>query len=393
MSDSTTAPPKTAAADRPKAEPPSPTAPAAPRGQSLLARLKAMFAFRTVSLRDDLEDVLEAEASGETADFSESERTILQNVLQLGEKRVEDVMVPRADIEAIDVESTLGDMIARFRAVGHSRIPVYADSIDNITGFIHVKDALRRITERVTDPEKPAPVRLVSTALKQKLGKLDIIRTVLFVPPLMPVGDLLQQMQLKRVHMAIVIDEYGGTDGVVTIEDLLEAVVGEIEDEHDTEDGPLVRKINSNIYIASARAELNDLETVIGPDFEPGEHGGEVDTIGGLVFALAGRVPKRGDIVGGIKHFEFEVLQADATQLRRIKIKRLKQRKAAVKADGPARRREPAPEPPPPHVSFRLKPAEKWVPAFAGMTPAGWAATGPSVLSLGAMSLRPDSPA
>ena len=313
--------------DRPQAEPPSPPAPAAPRGQSLITRLKAMFAFRTVSLRDDLEVALEAEAAGETADFSESERTILQNVLSLGEKRVEDVMVPRADIEAIDIDCTLGDMIARFRKAGHSRIPVYADNIDNITGFIHVKDALRRITAEVNDPEKDIPVRLISTSLKQKLGKLDIVRTVLFVPPLMPVGDLLQQMQLKRVHMAIVIDEYGGTDGVVTIEDLLEAVVGEIEDEHDEEDGPLIRKINSNIFIASARAELSEVESVIGPDFDPGEHGAEVDTIGGLVFALAGRVPEKGETIGGIKHFEFEVLQADSRQLRRIKIKRLKQRK------------------------------------------------------------------
>jgi CBS domain containing-hemolysin-like protein len=330
MSDTSTAPkPETA-----ETEPPSTTAPAPARGQSLITRLKALFAFRTVSLRDDLEVALESEASGETADFSLPERTILQNVLQLGDKHVEDVMVPRADIEAIDIEETLGDIIARFRETGHSRIPVYADNIDNITGFIHVKDALRRITERVTDPEKPAPVRLMSPALKSRLNKLDIARAVMFVPPLMPVGDLLQQMQLKRVHMAIVIDEYGGTDGVVTIEDLLEAVVGEIEDEHDTEDGPLVKKINSNIYIASARAELGEIEGLIGPEFDPGEHGEEVDTIGGLVFALAGRVPVKGETIGGIKNFEFEVLQADTHQLRRIKIKRLKQRKppAAVKA-------------------------------------------------------------
>ncbi|MDO8359973.1 MAG: hemolysin family protein [Devosia sp.] len=334
MSDSDTTP-KSDGQDWPPAEPPSPPAPAAPRGQSLWTRLRAMFALRPVSLRDDLEVALESEASGETQDFSESERTILQNVLQLGEKRVEDVMVPRADIEAIDVDSTLGDMVARFRKVGHSRIPVYADNIDNITGFIHVKDALRRITEVVTDPAKNIPVRLVSTALKLKLGKLDIARTVLFVPPLMPVGDLLQQMQLKRVHMAIVIDEYGGTDGVVTIEDLLEAVVGEIEDEHDEEDGPLIRKINSNIFIASARAELGEVEGVIGPDFDPGEHGADVDTIGGLVFVLAGRVPEKGETIGGLRNFEFEVLQADSRQLRRIKIKRIKQRKApAAKADG-----------------------------------------------------------
>jgi CBS domain containing-hemolysin-like protein len=319
-------------ADRQNSEPPSTTASAPARGQNLLGRLKALFT-RPVSLRDDIEEALEQETSGETQEFSASERTILQNVLQLGDKHVEDVMVPRADIEAIDIDCTLGDMVARFRKVGHSRIPVYAETIDNITGFIHVKDALRRITAEVNEPGKDVPVRLVSPALRQKLGKLDIVRTVLFVPPLMPVGDLLQQMQLKRVHMAIVIDEYGGTDGVVTIEDLLEAVVGDIEDEHDTEDGPLIRKINSNIYIASARAEIGEVEGVIGPDFDPGEHGDDVDTIGGLVFALAGRVPLKGEIIGGIKNFEFEVLQADSRQLRRIKIKRLKQRKAPAKPE------------------------------------------------------------
>jgi hemolysin (HlyC) family protein len=315
-------------ADRAQTEPPSPTAPASPaRGQSLFSKLRAMF-LRAPSLRDDLEEALEQESSGETQEFSASERTILQNVLELGDKHVEDVMVPRADIEAIDIDSTLGDMIARFRKVGHSRIPVFSETIDNITGFIHVKDALRRITAEVNDPAKDVPVKLISPALKQKLGKLDIVRSVLFVPPLMPVGDLLQQMQLKRVHMAIVIDEYGGTDGVVTIEDLLEAVVGDIEDEHDTEDGPLIRKINSNIFIASARAELGEVEGVIGPDFDPGDAGDDVDTIGGLVFALAGRVPVKGEIIQGVKNFEFEVLQADSRQLRRIKIKRIKQRKA-----------------------------------------------------------------
>lgn len=309
-------------------EPPSSPAPAPPRGQSLWARLKAMLALRTVSLRDDLEVALESESNGETADFTQSERTILKNVLELGEKRVDDVMVPRADIEAIDGEETLGTLVARFREVGHSRIPVFSESIDNITGFIHVKDALRRITAPVNDPAKQLPVRLVSHALKQKIGKLDLARAVLYVPPLMPVGDLLQQMQLQRVHMAIVIDEYGGTDGVVTIEDLLEAVVGEIEDEHDDADVALVRKINSNIFIASARAELREVQSVIGPEFDPGEHADEVETLGGLVFNLAGRVPQRGESIGGLKGFEFEVLQADARQIKRVKIKRLKQRPA-----------------------------------------------------------------
>ena len=314
-------------AQKPNAEPPSSPASAAPRGQGLWSRLKGLLALRTVSLRDDLEVALESESNGETADFTQSERTILKNVLNLADKRVEDVMIPRADIEAIETTASLGELVARFRQVGHSRMPVYTDSLDNITGFIHVKDALRRITEPVTNPDAPVPVKLVSPPLRQKLDRLEIVRQVLFVPPLMPVGDLLQQMQLKRVHMAVVIDEYGGTDGLVTIEDLLEAVVGEIEDEHD-DDVALVRKVNSNVFIASARAELEEVREVIGADFDPGAHVEAVDTLGGLIFELAGHVPVKGEIVNGIKGFEFEILQADSRQVKRVKIKRLKQRVA-----------------------------------------------------------------
>ncbi len=325
-SDSPSAPPKKPAQTKSNNEPPSSPAPAATWGLKIWNRLRGLIAMRTVSLRDDLEVALESENNGGTADFTQSERTILKNVLDLAEKRVEDVMIPRADIEAIETSETLGVLVTRFRQVGHSRMPVYSDSLDNITGFIHVKDALRRITEPATDPEATVPVKLVSTPLRSRLEKLDLVRQVLFVPPLMPVGDLLQQMQLKRVHMAVVIDEYGGTDGLVTIEDLLEAVVGEIEDEHD-DDVALVRKVNSNVFIASARAELEEVREVIGPDFDPGRHADEVDTLGGLVFELAGHVPAKGEHVNGIKGFEFEILQADSRQVKRVKIKRLKQPK------------------------------------------------------------------
>ena len=328
MNDSDTSQPPRERANGAKANPEPPSSPASAerRGPTLWQRLKGLLALRTVSLRDDLEVALESEANGESADFTPSERTILQNVLQLGEKRVEDVMVPRADIEAVDAEQTLGTLVAHFRHAGHSRIPIYKETLDDITGFVHVKDVLRRLTAPVTDPEKDIPVKLVSPQLKQKVGKLDIVRSVLFVPPLMPVGDLLQQMQLKRVHMAIVIDEYGGTDGLVTIEDLLEAVVGEIEDEHDEAEVALVRKVNSNVYVASARAELDEVKEVIGPDFDPGEHAEEVETLGGLVFELAGHVPAKGERVNGITGFEFEVLAADSRQVKRVKIKRLKGR-------------------------------------------------------------------
>ena len=303
-------------------EPPSPPASVETRGPSIWNRVKAMLARGTVSLRDDLQVALDEQGSAESADFSESERTILQNVLKLGKVSVGDVMVERSDIQAIEADVNLGTLIARFRQVRHSRLPVYDDNLDNILGFIHVKDALGRITEPVTDPAKEVPVKLVSTVLKQKIIRLDITRDAMFVPTFMPVGDLLQQMRASRVHMAIVVDEYGGTDGLVTIEDLLEAVVGEIEDEHDELAASLIRKVAVDTYIADARAELRDVQIMIGPEFDPGDYAEDVDTIGGLVFDLAGHVPKRGERVSKLEGFEFEILAADSRRIKRLRIRR-----------------------------------------------------------------------
>ena len=303
-------------------EPPSPAASVLSRGPSIWNRVKAMLARGTVSLRDDLQVALDEQGSAESADFSESERTILQNVLKLGNVSVSDVMVERSDIQAIEADVNLGALIARFRQVRHSRLPVYDDNLDNILGFIHVKDALGRITEPVTDPTKDVPVKLVSTVLKQKIIRLDITRDAMFVPTFMPVGDLLQQMRASRVHMAIVVDEYGGTDGLVTIEDLLEAVVGEIEDEHDELAASLIRKVGTDTYIADARAELRDVQKMIGPEFDPGDYAEDVETIGGLVFDLAGHVPKRGERVTELDGFEFEILAADSRRIKRLRIRR-----------------------------------------------------------------------
>ncbi|MGV8855601.1 MAG: hemolysin family protein [Devosia sp.] len=305
-----------------KSEPPSSPAVVPARRPSIWNRIKAMLARGTVSLRDDLQVALDEQGSAETADFSESERTILQNVLKLSNVSVGDVMVERSDIQAIDVDSNLGDLLARFRNVGHSRLPVFDDGLDDILGFIHVKDALNKITATVEDPAKSVPVKLVSSVLKQKLSKFDFVRTAMFVPTFMPVGDLLQSMRASRVHMAIVVDEYGGTDGLVTIEDLLEAVVGEIEDEHDELVASLIRKVGVDTYIADARAELSDVGALIGPDFDPGEYADEVDTIGGLIFDLAGHVPKRGERVNNLEGFEFEVLAADSRRIKRVRIRR-----------------------------------------------------------------------
>ena len=311
-------------------EPPSSPAPAAPRGPSLWNRLRGLMARTTVSLRDDLQVALVDTESAETADFSESERLILQNVLKLSKVSIDDVMVERSDMQAVSSDINLGTLIARFRQVGHSRLPVYSDSLDNILGFIHIKDALSRITEPVSDPEKDVPVKLLSAALRQNIGKLGIMRQAMFVPTFMPAADLLQSMRASRTHMAIVVDEYGGTDGLVTIEDLLEAVVGEIEDEHDVTEAALIRKTGQDTYVANARAELEDVQALIGPDFDPGELAADVETIGGLVFDLAGHVPKRGERVNGLDGFEFEVLAADSRRIKRLRIHR---------------KREAAPEP------------------------------------------------
>ena len=305
-------------------EPPSSPAPTPARGPSIWNRVKAMLARGTVSLRDDLQVALDEQGSAETADFSESERTILQNVLKLSNVSVADVMVERSDIQAIEIDINLGTLLAKFREIGHSRLPVYEDGLDNILGFVHVKDAIGKITAPNTDPSKEVPVKLVSIVLKQKISKFELVRTAMFVPTFMPVGDLLQSMRASRVHMAIVVDEYGGTDGLVTIEDLLEAVVGEIEDEHDELAAALIRKVGADTYIADARAELKDVRTLLGPDFDPGDYAEDVDTIGGLVFDLAGHVPKRGERVSNLAGFEFEVLAADSRRIKRLRIRRLK---------------------------------------------------------------------
>src|SRR5690606_15473553 len=231
-------------------EPPSSTAPAAPRGPSLWNRIKGLMARTTVSLRDDLQVALEETGSAETADFSESERLILQNVLKLSKVSIDDVMVERSDMQAVPSDINLGTLLARFRQVGHSRLPVYEDGLDNILGFIHIKDALQKITEPVTDPAKDVPVKLLSAALRQKIGKLGITRQAMSVPSSRVAVDLHQSMRARRTHMAIVVDEYGGTDGLVAIEDLLEAVVGEIEDEHDVTEAALIRKTGEDTYVA-----------------------------------------------------------------------------------------------------------------------------------------------
>ncbi|MFT6658110.1 MAG: CBS domain containing-hemolysin-like protein [Maritalea sp.] len=296
------------------------------RKQSLWDKIRAKFAFRAPTLRQDLQEALEDSTNnGFDAAFSDGERDLIQNVLNLSKIRVEDVMVNRADIEATEVDDSVSTLIARFRKAGHSRLPVYDDMLDNIVGMVHIKDLLLSLSEpQQAEDKKTHPEKLKSGTLRAKLVNTGLVREVLYVPPAMPVGNLLQSMQATRIHMAIVVDEYGGTDGLVTIEDLIEEVVGDIEDEHDEVEEIRVSQIDENTFVVDARCELEDLSDALGPEFEPGEHAEDVDTLGGLVTSLVDRVPVRGEVISKLRGFEFEIIQADPRRVKTIKVTRRK---------------------------------------------------------------------
>ena len=322
---------------------PSTGAATAAERPSLFERLTAFFRQRNgTNLREDLTDAL-AESETGTDSFSPAERAMLNNILRLREVRVEDVMVPRADIEAIDITTKLGDLMALFEQSGHSRMPVYAETLDDPRGMVHIRDILAHITKlarvrKGRQPKKPpaGPVvlDLSNVDLGRSIGELNLIRTVLFVPPSMLASDLMARMQAARTQMALVIDEYGGTDGLVSLEDIVEMVVGDIEDEHD-EDEPLITQAGEGVYVVDAKAEIDDVAKLIGEDFAPGEHGDYVDTIGGMIFNSLGRVPARGEVVQAIPGFEFHVLDADPRRVKRVRIVEMKgdRRRRAAKAE------------------------------------------------------------
>jgi CBS domain containing-hemolysin-like protein len=291
------------------------------------------------TLREEIADAL-AESEADGASFSPGERAMLNNILRLREVRVEDVMVPRADVEAIEIGTTLAQLMAVFEQSGHSRMPVYAESLDDPRGMVHIRDVVGHITRSAQSRKgrgrKAATpqIDLAGVDLTKTIGELNLIRTVLFVPPSMLASDLMGRMQATRTQMALVIDEYGGTDGLVSLEDLVEMVVGDIEDEHDTEEA-LITQSPDGAYIVDAKAEIDDVAAMIGAHFSAGEHGEYVDTIGGMIFNALGRVPTRGEVVQPIPGFEFQVLDADPRRVKRVRI--VESRKAAERARKPAK--------------------------------------------------------
>ena len=256
------------------------------------------------SLRESLEDVIEEHSEDQGA-LSSEERLMLLNIMSLREMKISDVMVPRADIVAIDIAMTFDEMVQVFKQATHSRLPLFSDTLDDVIGMVHIKDVVSALA---ADDDTNTP-RIT-----------DIKRRVLFVPPSMEVMDLLLNMRINRTHMALVIDEYGGTDGLVTIEDLIEQIVGEIEDEHDEQSGPLILPRQNGALDVDARALVTDLEALVKVDLLPDDRDEEVDTVGGLVFALAGRVPVRGEVIAHESGLEFEVVEADARRLKRLRV-------------------------------------------------------------------------
>ncbi|MGI9479500.1 MAG: transporter associated domain-containing protein [Hyphomicrobiaceae bacterium] len=318
-------------------------------GGQWLAALRTIVGLESPTLRDTIEDALKSEDRGDDA-FTSQEREMLLRLLRYNALRVEDVMVPRADIIAVDETDSIGTVLQAFVEAGVSRMPLFHESLDDPRGMIHVKDIVRWMTQAATcateakAADKPLDQSTMddtsnvnaSSDLRRSFPELDfarleltqpvastkISRSVIFVPPSMPAMNLLLRMQSTRKHMALVVDEYGGTDGLVTIEDLIEQIVGQIEDEHDEDEERNITRDPRLGMVAAARTPIEELEKQLELSLVLDEDD-DVDTLGGLVFALAGSVPVRGEIVIHPAGVEFEVLDADPRRIKRLRVSRI----------------------------------------------------------------------
>jgi CBS domain containing-hemolysin-like protein len=260
------------------------------------------------SIRERIEQVIE-ESERQNPELARRERVMLANLLKFGELRVDDVKVPRADIIAVDESISICELIAKFREAQHSRLPIYRDSLDDPVGLVHIKDVVG-LGELGPDGIMRWPDVPISR----------VKRDILVAPPSMPASDLLVKMQTTQIHLALVIDEYGGTDGLVSIEDLVEEIVGDIGDEHDVDEAPHLTRLPDGGYEADARLDLEDFTEQTGIRLLPTESEEDVDTLGGLVATLIGRVPQRGEIVSH-NGFEFEVLESDPRRIKRLRLR------------------------------------------------------------------------
>lgn len=255
------------------------------------------------SLKEVLEDVLDEETPDAFL-ISVEEKNLLKNIIHFGELTVGDIMVPRTEIMGVEKDISAEELRDHVAAIAHTRIPVYDGSLDKIEGFLHVKDLF------------------LSLSQGEAFNMASAMRNILFVPPSMRIVDLLLKMRVSGCHMSIVVDEYGGTDGLVTMEDLIEELVGEIQDEHDEDDDVLMQWQGDHVLEVDARTKIEELENALGQRITEGDiHDLEFDTIGGLVFAYLGRVPVRGEVVQ-IKHVKLEIMVADPRRIHRIRVTR-----------------------------------------------------------------------
>ena len=255
------------------------------------------------NLKQSIETVLDSDLK-DTEGISKHERLMLLNILKIDGIRSSDIMIPRADIGAVELNDSFEKVLEVFIKEAHSRVPIYEKNLDNIIGMIHIKDLVNYQNQKTTE-----------TNFLQNLK-----REILEIPPSMPVLDLLLKMQLTRLHMGIVIDEYGCTDGLVTIEDVIEEITGEIEDEHDEKNLPMLIKSSLNTFEASARIEIDELQKVTNVEFLNSYDNDDVDTLGGLIFSITGRVPQRGEIIKHTSGTTFEIKDADPMKIKSVKV-------------------------------------------------------------------------
>jgi magnesium and cobalt transporter len=290
--------------------------------QGLFNRVRSRLLRRVTehSVRESIAELVQEAAQapqvpGQTPELDRQERALIANVLRLRGTTADDVMVPRADIVAMHLDVSLDEAVAQMRREGHSRMPVYREQLDDVVGMVHIKDVFAYVG-------RPEAFRLES-----------ILRKPLLVAPQLPVLDLLLQMRQARMHLALVVDEYGGIDGLITIEDLVETIVGDIADEHDEVQLPMLTERSDGTLDVDARLPVEAFEARLGRVLTDDERQADIETVGGLVLTLAGRVPARGEVIGHPSGLEFRVLDADARHIRRLRVKRAPGLQAAEAAE------------------------------------------------------------
>ena len=271
---------------------------------SFISNIKSIFfSSNKENIKDVLEDIIEDNGNS-VESIDDGTKKIFKNIIQLNDKCIEDVMIPRADIDAVSSSIKINQLITFINKTKHSRIPVYDENLDKVIGMVHIRDLFEKINK--------------TTKVKRdiKISK-SIVRKILFSSPSMRILDLLLKMRSEQIHMSIVVDEFGGTNGLVTIEDLVEEIVGEIKDEHDFEEIDIIKKISKKTYEVSARVTVDEFEKKLGIFFESVDKE-DIDTVGGLVFNLIGKIPSRGQVIGHKSGLEFTILDADTRKIKRL---------------------------------------------------------------------------